>query len=134
MNIENFTDLLQVARAQPLQQRLLFVFADAVLPDDATAEQRAGFASGQGGALMPSLCVDKSPDDMSSFDSLVQEAAQFGHVWSLVFAGALSGSAHSAPDAQFVDTSLQAMVESIQRGELARYLAFDRQGMSVALE
>lgn len=33
MNIENFADLLKAARAQTLQQRLLFVFADAVLPD-----------------------------------------------------------------------------------------------------
>ncbi len=134
MNIENFADLLQAARAQPLQQRLLFVFANAVLPDDASAEQRAGFEAGHGGALVPSMCVDKSPDDLSSFDSLTEEAAQFGHAWRFVFAGAMSGSVHSAPDAQEVDTSLQAMVESIKRGEMTRYLAFDRQGSPVVLE
>ena len=133
MNIENFADLLQAARAQALQQRLLFVFADAVLPDDANAEQRAGFEAGQGGALVPSMCVDKSPGELSSFDSLVQEAAQFGHAWNFVVAGALSGTAHSAPDAQKVETSLQAMVESIRRGEMTRYLTFDRQGAPVVL-
>jgi len=131
MNIENFADLLQAARAQPLQQRLLFVFADAVLPDDANAEQRAGFEAGHGGALPPVMCVDKSPNDLSSFDSLVQEAAQFGHAWRFVFAGALSGSAHGAPDVEEVDKSLLAMVESIKRGEMTRYLAFDRQGLPV---
>jgi len=133
MNIENFDDLLQAARAQPLQQRLLFVFADAVLPDDANAEQLAGFEAGQGGALVPMMCVDKSLDDLSSFDSLVQEAAQFGNAWRCVFVGALSGSAHSAPDGKEVDSSLQTMVESIKRGELSRYLAFDRQGKPIVL-
>jgi hypothetical protein len=133
MNIENFADLLQAAREQPLQQRLLFVFADAVLPDDANAEQRAGFEAGHGGALAPVMCVDKSPNDLSSFDSLVQEAAQFGHAWRFVFAGALSGSAHGSPDKHAVDTSLQTMVESIKRGEMARYLAFDQRGSPVVL-
>jgi hypothetical protein len=133
MNIENFTDLLQAARAQPLQQRLLFVFSEAVLPDNATAEQRTGFESGHGGALAPMMCVDKGLDDLSSFDALVQEAAQFGHAWQFVFAGALSGTVHSAPQDLEVDTALQAMVESIKRGEMSRYLAFDRQGFPVVL-
>lgn len=134
MNIENFADLLHAARAQPLQQRLLFVFADAVLPDDATAEQRAGFKAGHGGAIAPMMCVDKSPDELSSFDSLVQEAAQFGQLWRFVFAAAMSGSARSAPDVQEVETSLQAMVESIKRGDMTRYLAFDRRGSPVVLQ
>jgi hypothetical protein len=134
MNIENFADLLQAARAQPMQQRLLFVFADAVLPDDANAEQRAGFDAGHGGALVPMMCVDKGLEDLSSFDSLVQEAAQFGHAWRFVFAGAMSGSARNAPDTPEVDASLQAMVESIKRGEIARYLVFDRQGSPVVMQ
>jgi hypothetical protein len=134
MTIENFADLLQVARAQPLQQRLLFVFADAELPDDASAEQRAGFEAGQGGALVPSMCVDKSPHELPSFDGLVQEAAQFGQAWRFVFAGAMSGTAHSAPDEQQVETTLRTMVESIKRGDMRHYLAFDREGLPVALE
>jgi hypothetical protein len=64
---------------------------------------------------------------------LVQEAAQFGHAWRFVFAGALSGSAKGAPNPEIVETSLQAMVESIKRGEMSRYLAFDRQGSPVVL-
>jgi hypothetical protein len=128
MNIETFADLLQEARTQTLQQRLLFVFADAQLPDDATADQRAGFAAGAGGALVPAMCVDKSPHDLHTFEDLAQEAAQFNTAWRFVFAGAMSGSAQQAPAAQAVDGALQAMVESIQRGELGRYLAFDRSG------
>lgn len=134
MNIENFADLLQVARSQPLQQRLLFVFADAALPDDATEEQRAGFEAGRGGALVPSMCVDKSLHELSTFDALVKEAAQFNQTWRFVCAGALSGSALSAPDEPDVAVALQAMVEAIRRGEMTRYLSFDQQGASVFLE
>lgn len=50
MDISSFDDLLHAARAQPEPQRLLFVFAAAELPDDATPAQRARFAAGQGGA------------------------------------------------------------------------------------
>jgi len=134
MTIESFDDFLQAARTQILPQRLLFVFANAELPDDATPDQRAGFEAGRGGALVPLMCVDKSPGELQTFDALVQEAAQFGHTWSLVFAGAMSGSANSAPSSAQVETSLQAMVEAIKRGDVYRYLAFDRKGMPVVLE
>ena len=133
MNIQTFADLLQAARAQTLQQRLLFVFAHAELPDEASAEQRAGFAAGLGGALVPAMCVDKSPQELLSFDALVQEAAQFGPAWRFVFAAALSGTAQQAPAPEAVDSALQAMVESIQRGEPGRYLAFDTSGCAVLL-
>ncbi|HQS32831.1 MAG TPA: ribonucleotide reductase subunit alpha, partial [Polaromonas sp.] len=79
MNISSFDDLLQAARAQPEPQRLLFVFAGVELPDDATPEQRQRFAAGQGGALVPLMCVDKRPDELASFGALMQESSQFGH-------------------------------------------------------
>ena len=134
MNIENFADLLQAARAQPLEQRLLFVFAEAELPEDASAEERAGFEAGQGGALVPALCVDKSLAELSTFEALVQEAEPFGLPWRFVFAGALSGSVDAAPADAQVDAALQAMVEAIKHGQCGRYLAFDRQGLPVALQ
>ncbi|MDO9479321.1 MAG: ribonucleotide reductase subunit alpha, partial [Hydrogenophaga sp.] len=58
MNIATFDDLLSAARAQPLPQRLLLVFAGIELPDDATPTERAGFERGEGGALVPQMCVD----------------------------------------------------------------------------
>ncbi len=61
MTISSFDDLLQAARAQPEPQRLLFVFAGVELPDDPTANQRQRFEAGQGGALVPLMCVDKRP-------------------------------------------------------------------------
>lgn len=133
MNIEHFNDLLNAARAQPLPQRLLFVFAGVELPQDASAEQRAAFAAGQGGALTPLMCVDKSPEELASFDALVAEAAQFGHDWALVFSAAMSGTRQQPPSTTDADLPLQAMVEGIKRGELGNYLPFDRQGLPVQL-
>ena len=134
MNIDNFSDLLRVARAQPLPQRLLFVFVDAVLASDANAQQRQGFEAGHGGSLVPIMCVEKSPDGLSSFEALVLEAAQFGYPWRLVFCAAMSGSSQSVPGGKEVDGALKTMVENIKRGEIAGYLALDRQGLSVALK
>ena len=88
MEITCFDDLLSAARAQVEPQRLLFVFVQAELPEAPTPEQRAGFARGQGGALVPRLCVDKAPDELGTFDALAQEAVQFGQPWTLVFAAA----------------------------------------------
>ena len=93
MDISNFDDLLMAARAQPEPQRLLFVFAGAELPDDATPEQRAHFEQGEGGALVPVMCVDKAIGDLTSFPALVDESREMGQSWQIVFAAALSGTA-----------------------------------------
>lgn len=132
MTISTFDDLLQAARSQPDPQRLLFVFAGAELPDDATLEQREGFAAGQGGALVPLMCVDKRPDELGSFSALVAEASQFGHDWRIVFAAALSGSDRS-PTAEDAEKPLERMVEAIKRGEHGSYIPFDTQGHAVQI-
>ena len=89
-SIASFEDLLRAARAQAEPQRLLFVFASAVLPEDSTPEQRAGFAAGQGGALEPLMSVDKAPEELGSFAALVEESRQFGPDWSIVFVASLA--------------------------------------------
>ena len=85
MNISSFDELLRTAREQSEPQRLLFVFADAVLPDDSTPEQCARFAAGQGGALTPLMSVDKTPEELGTFAALVEESRQFGRNWAIVF-------------------------------------------------
>jgi len=70
MNISTFDDLLRAAREQPEPQRLLFVFAGAVLPDDSTPDERAGFEAGEGGALAPLMAVDKTPEEIDTFEAL----------------------------------------------------------------
>jgi len=133
MNISSFDDLLQAAQQQPEPQRLLFVFANAELPPDSTPAQREHFLAGHGGALVPSMCVDKTPQELHSFSDLVNESSQFGTEWSIVFAAAMTGSAGHAPSSEDAKQPLQRMVEAIKAGTLDRYIPFDRQGLPVIL-
>jgi hypothetical protein len=133
VNIENFKTLIAVARSQPQAQRLLFVFVNAELPDDATPQQRAEFEAGEGGALTPLMCVDKTLDELDNFEQLVSEAQQLDNRWVMIFAAAMAGSGSKTPSSVEAEVHLQSMVESIKRGELGRYLAFDRQGNSIQL-
>lgn len=131
MTISNFDDLLQAARSQPRPQRLLFVFAGVELPDDSTTEQRERFRAGQGGALVPLMCVDKRPEELGSFSELVQESRQFGQQWGIVFAAAMSGVSNLAPTSEEAEVPLQSMVEAIKRGEHGNFIPFDQNGQPV---
>ena len=128
MNISSFDDLLRAAREQSEPQRLLFVFADAVLPDGSTPEQRARFEGGQGGALTPLMSVDKTPEELMTFAALVEESRQFGHDWAIVFVAGLSGRDGRAPTSVEADQSLQHMIEAIKTGAFGAFMPFDRQG------
>ena len=134
MEISCFDDLLQAARAQAESQRLLFVFVGVELPDEATPAQRERFAQGEGGALVPQMCVDKAPDELASFDALVQEAAQFGKDWTLVFAAAMSGTLNRAPTSGDAELPLESMVDAIKRGVHAGLIPFDRTGHTVQID
>lgn len=136
--IATFDDLLLAARAQLVPQRLLLVFAGAELPDDATAEQRAQFEAGQGGALVPLMCVDKRPDELASFAQLREEADGQHSGWRLVLAGALSGPQGQSPTDAAVDEALERLLGLVQAGRmdqvLAQMLAFTRDGQAVPLQ
>jgi hypothetical protein len=124
----HFEQLLQAATAQPDPQRLLFVFAAAELPADATPAQRERFEQGQGGALEPLACVDKTPDELSTFDALVEESRRASPPWQVVFVAGLSGRDGRGPSDQEVDASLNAMVDGVRRGEFRGWLTLDAQG------
>ena len=128
MEISSFDDLLRAAREQPEPQRLLFVFANAVLPDDSTPEQRARFEAGEGGALAPLMCADKTPDELETFEALLEESKQFGQEWAIVFVASLPGRAGRAPTSKEADQPLERMVEAIKTGAFGSFLPFDRQG------
>jgi hypothetical protein len=96
LQITTFDELLDAARQQPEPQRLLLLFAAAELPDGSTAAERARFEAGQGGALVPQVCVDKAPEELQDFAALVEEAKLFTQGWSIVFVAALSGSKRPA--------------------------------------
>ena len=134
MNISSFDDLLRAAREQSEPQRLLFVFADAVLPDNSTPEQRARFEAGQGGALTPLMSVDKTPEELSTFATMVEESRQFGPDWAIVFVASLPGRDGRAPTSEEADRSLQRMIESIKTGLFGSFIPFDRQGQPMLFD
>jgi hypothetical protein len=131
MNIASFADLLQAARAQPQPQRLLFVFASAGVPDDATPGQRARFEAGEGGTLTPLMCVDKTPEELPSFEALLEESRSFGQHWDIVFVAALGGTGGQSPTTAQAEEPLQRMVESVKSGRIGSLLPFNAQGEPV---
>ncbi len=134
MEITNYADLLKAAHAQPELQRLLFVFAEAELPGEHTAEQKEKFHARSGGALTPIMSVDKLPHEVMDFDGLVEESRQTGRNWDIVFVASMSGSADMAPSSLDADKPLEIMIESIKNGELKNYVTFNRSGELVQLE
>jgi len=131
MNISCFDDLLAAAREQTEPQRLLFVFAGAELADDSTPEQRERFEAGEGGALVPVMSVDKSPNDIVDFQALMQESLQFDKPWVLVFVAALSGRNGVPAAAADVDQALARMTDAIRSGSMSAFIPFDREGKTV---
>ncbi len=131
MRISTFDDLLLAAREQSDSQRLLFVFANAGIPDDATHEQSQRFQAGRGGTLTPLMCVDKTPDELVSFDALLEESRQSGQTWDIVFVASLSGTGSVGPTSAQAQEPLQRMVESIRSGAIGRFIPFDSYGQPV---
>lgn len=123
-----FDLLLRAAASQPEPQRLLFVFAGAELPADATPAQRERFDAGLGGTLTPLACVDKGVHELESFDALVAESRYASPPWQVVFIGGLSGQRGRQPSAALVDSALHAMVQNVRGGRFANYLALSTNG------
>lgn len=134
MMITNFDDLLAMSRLQPSAQRLLLVFATAELPDNPTPEQRAGFEQGFGGALVPVMCVEKTPNEMIDFAALKAEATQFEMSWRVVFVSSLSGTQTQAPSSEEAEPALQHMVDAIKMGDFANMAAFNVEGNAIVVE
>lgn len=124
----HFQQLLHAASVQPEPQRLLFVFAGAELPPDATQAQRDAFQAGRGGALEPLACVDKGIDELTSFVALVAESRHACPPWQVVFVAGLPGRDGRVPSPEMVDAGLQAMVEGVRAGRLGGFLALDPAG------
>ncbi len=128
----HFDQLLRAASEQPDPQQLLFVFAAAELPDDATPAQRRRFAAGGGGSLAPLMCVAKGPGELAGFDAFVAESRDAGPAWQVVFAAGLAGSFGRAPTEPQVELALQAMVERVRAGVFDGLLALDPAGQPLS--
>jgi hypothetical protein len=134
VHITSYADLIRAASAEACEQRLLFVFAQAELPADATDDQQRRFRSGEGGALIPVMCVAKSPHDAADFQSLVEESRQTGGQWDVVFVSTMTAPAGAAANDAEADRHLDRMVDAIKQGAIGGFLAFTRHGNLVQLE
>lgn len=131
--ISSYQDLIQASRSQQEAQRLLYVFCRAELPDEASAEEQAAFERGEGGALTPVICVDKTPEEAPDFGALVEESRATGQSWDVVFIAAMSGRGGMAPSTDEAQQPLTMMVESIRLGHIGNYLPLDNEGNAVSL-
>ena len=120
------------ARQQAEPQRLLFVFLKASLPKDHKEEEKSRFYSGQGGALEPVMCVDKTLEELGVFSDLVKESEKMEQDWQIVLVASLSGRNGVVPDSDEAEHPLKMMVETVQHGgDLSKFMAFDRGGEPV---
>ena len=117
MSITDYASLLHSARNQEQPQRLLFTFTQA--------QAQPG---GQGKSLTPVMCADKLPDELGSFETLMEESKQMQTHWDVVFVGGLAGQGGQPPAAQDCEAPLRAMVTAIEQGRIDGLLAFDRSG------
>lgn len=123
---------MSVANQQPEPQRLLFVFLRASLPDDHGEEDASNFHSGQGGALQPIMCVDKTLGELSTFSALVAEAEKIEKDWQIVLAAGLAGKNGVAPSSEDAEEPFKMMLHAVENGgDLSKYMAFDREGVPV---
>lgn len=131
--ISGYNDLIKATESEDEPQRLLFVFCRAELPDDASADEKAAFERGEGGALTPVICVDKTPEEAPVFDALVDESRRTGQDWDVVFVAAMSGRGGIAPTSDEAQQPMTMMVEAIRLGSLGNYLPLDKSGNAVNL-
>ena len=121
--------MLESARQQPEPQLFLFVFLDAVLPEEHTPEEAFHFSQGQGGQLQPVMNFAQDLNELTTFENLVQEVSQRGQDWQVVLVACISGENGKAPTAEEAKGPLQVLEHTIRiGGDISAYIAFDRDG------
>jgi len=127
--IKLFKDLLKMTAEQEQPQRLLFLFAnaDAQNPKKSKKHQR--------GTITPVMCVDKLPEELSNFATLVKEADSIEKSWNFVFIASLNGEHGKAPTTDDAEPYLNKMTHDIESGhEINRYVIFDREENAIEIE
>lgn len=125
MSITSYDDFLSAANSQPEPQRLLLVFTESDSPVDRIAPSADASHSG---TLTPVMCVDKRPNELGDFASLVEESCRTGQHWDIVFAASLAGRAGIVPTSEAAEQVMKKMIDAIQRGAIGNFLAFNRAG------
>jgi len=123
-----FTQLLSMAEQQEQPQRLLFLFARAESNKSNKSKKL------QRGHLTPVMCVDKLPDELSSFNELIKEADQLETNWQFIFIAGLSGEQGKTPSAEQAEPYLNQMTNDLTNGQnIARYVVIDRAGEPIEM-
>jgi hypothetical protein len=126
--ISNFSELLKAANEQDQPQRLLLLFTKA---ENTSKKEKET----QQGTLSPVMCVDKLPEDITSFAELSKEADNVSKDWDFIFAVGLSGHNGLAPTEEEAEPFLNKMTNDITSGQnIAQYAIFDRTENPVMLQ
>lgn len=134
MSQDTFSLFLEDANKQSVPQMLLFVFARALLPADATDEQRYFFQKGQGSRLQPVSCVNKSPADLSDFNSLIELSGYAERPWDVVFIASIIGPDGQTPVDDEIHNWLKSMVDSVVAGNVKQFLALNQKGERLSFD
>ncbi len=123
-----FSELLQMTQTQDEPQRLLLLFANA------EAKNPKKSKSHQQGTITPVMCVDKAPEDLTDFSSLVKEADGINNGWNFLFIASLSGENGKAPTTEEADPYLNKMTNDVEMGNIGQYLVVDRDENRIELQ
>ncbi len=108
---------------------MLFVFLNAVLPEEHTPEEAFLFQQGMGGQVLPVMRLSKTLDELTTFEALADEAAQQGQDWEVFVVACVSGENGKAPTEEEADGPLQVLEHTIRMGgDISAYIGFDRDG------
>ncbi len=123
-----FSELLQMTGAQDEPQRLLLLFANAEAKNPKKSKKH------QQGTITPVMCVDKAPEEVSDFASLVKEADAINKAWNFLFIASLSGENGKAPTTEDADPYLNKMTNDVEMGNISQYLVIDRDENRIELQ
>lgn len=112
--------MIDTAEAQDQPQRLLIMLAKSEI--EANDKEK-----GMSGTITPVICVDKTPDEITTFEDFVTEADSINSDWDMMFIAGLSGENNVMPTPEEADPILNKMVSDLMSGQdLSRYLVLDR--------
>lgn len=112
--------MVDAAEAQDQPQRLLIMLAKSEVESD-------DIDTGTSGTITPVICVDKTPDEITTFEDFVAEADSINADWDMMFIAGLSGENNEMPTPEEADPVLNKMVNDLMSGQdLSRYLVLDR--------
>jgi len=128
--VSNFQSLITAAKQQNQPQRLLFLFAKAE-----TEENDKKKSKQHRGTLSPLMCVDKLPEELTTFAAFSEEADNISPDWDFMLAVGLSGQNGIAPTTEEAEPFLNQMVDNLTAGQdLTQYVIFDREDNPVLIQ